>query len=312
MLMALIHFTILDISRTRVLTSPLSLTEALLALDLFDDPGRGGPAFATWRRQVQRRSAIAALPTLTRPRRPLADMYRLLFRATDSPPPDDETVSPPIQTADEAEEIRQVVHQFSAVALAPYWRRIAERLATDRDARARVMLAGGVEKLLATLHPEIRWAPPVLHVACHNSQEVHLGGRGLRLAPSLFLHGRPGVLIDNGAGDAPILLYPALGEPDTVETLWRSEAPRPRALGALIGQTRAAALRELTASRTTGELGQRLGVSSAAVSQHTTVMRDAGLITTKRLRNIAIHSLTPLGSALLYVTGGSERPMEIA
>jgi DNA-binding transcriptional ArsR family regulator len=40
-------------------------------------------------------------------------------------------------------------------------------------------------------------------------------------------------------------------------------------------------------------------VTPSAVSKHTAVLRRAGLIITHRERNTVLHSLTPLGSALL-------------
>ena len=80
-----------------------------------------------------------------------------------------------------------------------------------------------------------------------------------------------------------------------------------RALGALIGHTRAAALRVLADSCTTGELSERLGISLAGASKHATVLRKAGLITTERNRNTALHTLTSLGVALLRNRGAFPR-----
>jgi DNA-binding transcriptional ArsR family regulator len=42
-----------------------------------------------------------------------------------------------------------------------------------------------------------------------------------------------------------------------------------------------------------------VGVAASSVSQHTTVLRDAGLISTQRLGKGVIHTLTPLARALL-------------
>jgi DNA-binding transcriptional ArsR family regulator len=129
---------------------------------------------------------------------------------------------------------------------------------------------------------------------------VYLEGRGLRLVPSLFLGDRPAVLIETGhREDSPVLVYQALTDPDTIGALWHGYEPDPHALGALVGRTRAAALQALRASCSTSELGNRLGVSTAAASQHATVLRNAGLITTRRRRNAVFHSLTPLGVALV-------------
>ncbi|WP_082122120.1 winged helix-turn-helix domain-containing protein [Frankia sp. CpI1-P] len=49
----------------------------------------------------------------------------------------------------------------------------------------------------------------------------------------------------------------------------------------------------------TSQLADLLGVSSAAVSQHTAVLRAAGLIATRRNRNLVLHTITPLGRLLL-------------
>ncbi|MYT03316.1 MULTISPECIES: helix-turn-helix domain-containing protein, partial [Streptomyces] len=50
---------------------------------------------------------------------------------------------------------------------------------------------------------------------------------------------------------------------------------------------------------TGGETARRLGISPASVSEHTTVLRDAGLIQSLRVRNTMRHTLTPLGAELL-------------
>ncbi|MFV2120786.1 transcriptional regulator, partial [Streptomyces sp. Act-28] len=65
------------------------------------------------------------------------------------------------------------------------------------------------------------------------------------------------------------------------------------------GQARAAALRALTATCTTSELAARLGISTAGAGQHTAVLRQSGPITTHRVRDNVLHTVTPLGMALL-------------
>ena len=50
---------------------------------------------------------------------------------------------------------------------------------------------------------------------------------------------------------------------------------------------------------TTGEVARRLNISAAAASQHTTVLRNAGLLVSQRDRNTVLHTLTPLGRAML-------------
>jgi DNA-binding transcriptional ArsR family regulator len=49
----------------------------------------------------------------------------------------------------------------------------------------------------------------------------------------------------------------------------------------------------------TSELARRVGVSAASVSQHTSVLREARLIQTSRAGKAVLHTITPLGAALL-------------
>ena len=71
-----------------------------------------------------------------------------------------------------------------------------------------------------------------------------------------------------------------------------------RRLGALIGHTRSQILVALTDPHTTGQLARKFNVSAATVSQHTSVLRESGLIATRRDANTAIHVATRLGTTL--------------
>jgi DNA-binding transcriptional ArsR family regulator len=83
--------------------------------------------------------------------------------------------------------------------------------------------------------------------------------------------------------------------------LWSPSHPRStsKALAALLGSTRAVALEALGQGCTTTELARRLDISAATASHHATILRDAGLISTRRHGNGVLHTVTPLGSALL-------------
>ena len=72
------------------------------------------------------------------------------------------------------------------------------------------------------------------------------------------------------------------------------------ALAALVGRNRAAVLRTIADGCSTTELAGRVGISLAAASQHASVLRDAGLITTHRQGSAVLHVLTPLGAELLH------------
>ncbi|GAA2605350.1 helix-turn-helix domain-containing protein [Streptomyces axinellae] len=57
---------------------------------------------------------------------------------------------------------------------------------------------------------------------------------------------------------------------------------------------------------TTGQLARRVGLSPASASEHTTVLRKAGLVATRRSGRTAHHSLTALGSELLFGSAAPE------
>jgi DNA-binding transcriptional ArsR family regulator len=116
----------------------------------------------------------------------------------------------------------------------------------------------------------------------------------------VFLAHRPARLFraDEQCGQA-VLVFSAPPNAEQSALLWDDIRVPSQALAALVGQTRAAALRELRASRTTSQLADRLGVSAPCASQHASVLRESGLITTRRVRNTVLHSVTPLGVALL-------------
>ncbi|WP_051432829.1 ArsR/SmtB family transcription factor [Promicromonospora kroppenstedtii] len=184
-------------------------------------------------------------------------------------------------------------------AIGPYWSGILAAVDVDRAARTRAWVEGGTEHALRSLHPAIRWQHPVLSVATAAERDVHLAGRGLLIVPSYFCHRAPISLADPEL--PPLLLYPI-----THEQVWTGWRPEDRAdedggrrLTALLGRTRAAVLRELGTGATTTELAQRLAISPASASEHATVLRNAGLVTSGRERNTVLHALTPLGRTLL-------------
>jgi DNA-binding transcriptional ArsR family regulator len=184
--------------------------------------------------------------------------------------------------------------------LQPHWTKVQGHLHAERSARARVFLDRGIEGVLATLHPKIRWNTPVLEVLMCAETEVLLGGRGLWLVPSLFIGDRLVLLTDPRSPDAPIrLVYPATQDALAFSRMWSNGRSQTDALSALLGHNRAAVLLRIADGCTTSELAQRAGISLASASQHATVLREAGLITTRRDGGAVLHTLTSLGASLL-------------
>ncbi|MEU0009478.1 winged helix-turn-helix domain-containing protein [Streptomyces sp. NPDC006314] len=174
--------------------------------------------------------------------------------------------------------------------LAPLWPQIQSTAVADRALRAEALLRGGVDALLATLVPGWHWKSPTWHVPSSCAlTDVRLGGHGLTLVPSYF------------ALDPMYMRRP--GQPWTLTyPLHTEEHPTHAAdtLGPLLGRTRAAVLSSLRHPATTSETADRVGISLPSASQHTTILRNAGLITTTRTGTAVLHTLTPLGTALLH------------
>jgi len=183
----------------------------------------------------------------------------------------------------------------------PYWTRMLACLEAEQVIRRRTLAHGGPERLLASLQGErIRWRPPVLEVLMPNDADLYLEGRGLSLVPSVFTGKMPNLIHDPSHPSAtPRLILPASDERVRACGLWDGPRSNGAALAALVGRNRAAVLGAVADGCTTTELAGRVGISIAAASQHASVLRDAGLITSSRHGGAMLHALTPLGVGLL-------------
>jgi DNA-binding transcriptional ArsR family regulator len=262
-----------DLVRTRVATEPSEPVELAYSLRMLDEPPNR--CFAGWRTDLRGR----------------VDPRVLRFR-----PRGGQSTSDGLAGSDGTE----VVARYRQLAIAPYWERIRLLTEADRRRRARILLDGGIAALLTTLHPALRWhtGRSALHLpdpAGTGPAQVDLDGRGLLLQPSVFVWRTPALWTDP-AGQ-PVLLYGVsceLSEPD------RDIGD----LAGLIGRTRAQLLDTLgRGAATTTELARAAGLSLAAASQHTAVLRGSGLICTQRMGRARLHALTALGADLLASKG---------
>jgi DNA-binding transcriptional ArsR family regulator len=189
------------------------------------------------------------------------------------------------------------LHSYHRRALAPFSAHIRAHVHADRAVRARAALEGGTDGLLASFRPVLRWEPPVLEAHYPVERELRLDGRGLLLQPSFFCSRSPVMLAAPSPDLTPVLVYPIQHTIDWAGP--RSATERESGLGVLLGRTRAAILEDVVTGRTTGELARRFAISGAAVSQHTAVLRRAGLLLSVRHSRHVLHSITPTGLALL-------------
>ncbi|GAB3963607.1 winged helix-turn-helix domain-containing protein [Actinoallomurus acanthiterrae] len=182
------------------------------------------------------------------------------------------------------------------VALAPFTRRIERSVRADVAARGRALQDSGIEALFVGLHDQARWRPPVLELPYPVDRDLRLEGRGLRLVPSFFCWKYPIAFRDPEL--PPTLVFPI--ERDFAWAVLTRRPASPRSLEALLGRTRATILSTVAARAcSTSELAARVGVSKSMASQHATVLRDAGLITTHRIGRQVMHSSTAAADTLL-------------
>lgn len=330
-----VHFTPEDLARVRVASAPDPLWEITCSLHRLQTT-RGRWAFAEWHRETRAGLAGTPLGDAVRrllvpvlPRAPYLPDFLTPSEASDGLERGFAAIidTPPARVAHEMrlldelsgapawaprlveratrEELVKLLRAYHETVIAPHQDRIWAAIAGERALRARENLDTGVDGLLAGLSPAMRWRPPVLHVDYVVDRDLHLNGRGLRLVPSYFCWHQPISLADETL--RPVLIYPVHG------TRLPSPAdPSDRPLAALLGRTRAAALRSLALGATTSELARSLGVSPATVTHHTAVLREAGLIVSNRRHNTVLHTLTPLGAAMLRRRPSAERAEPVA
>jgi biotin operon repressor len=177
-----------------------------------------------------------------------------------------------------ARRLAEALWEYWQVAIGPYWTQI--RALNDADVAYRVarLADGGIDCLLADLHPRIKLHDGAIQVGTQTPVAKHdLSGTGLLLVPCAFSW----PYLDFGGGDPwpPHLIYGARG----VGNLWHD---RPGAtldsgcvLGELLGRSRAAILISVALPMSTTGLARELGQSPPAVSAHLSVLRRSGLVT---------------------------------
>ncbi|MGP4003520.1 winged helix-turn-helix domain-containing protein [Streptomyces sp. 8N706] len=198
-----------------------------------------------------------------------------------------------------------MLHSVHEQVIKPYWPKIDKLASAERAQHMQRLTEGGVDSMLAGLDPRrIRWSPPVLELAFPGQLDVHLGGRGLLLIPTLF-------------GGDPFLGVDPFNVEDTEPQRWlsfsihRGEQPlttqgpapsgAPQSLSALLGRTRAAVLCAIAEhpNCNTTQLARRVAIATASASEHATVLRSAGLTAAARHHNMMLHTLTAAGHSLL-------------
>jgi DNA-binding transcriptional ArsR family regulator len=168
------------------------------------------------------------------------------------------------------------------------WPAIGHVIETDLRLRAWQLATKGVAATVEGLGPGIRWRDGVVEVDGPLDVDVELAGRGLQLMPSLWT--RPGFAV---RWAQPTLVYP-LGRFAWMTPTGTGDHGDP--LASVLGTTRARVLRALAHEHTTSGLARELGISLASASTHARVLRDAGLVASRRQGPSVRHAVTSLGA----------------
>ncbi|MFD4553065.1 ArsR/SmtB family transcription factor [Streptomyces sp. NPDC058469] len=318
-----IHFTDDDLAHIRLAQTPDPLWEALLSMHVLQT-NAASAVFGPWRRAVRPElpapvrellrlapphgyspdfltpaggaggleAGIGAL--LSTPRGRLRHDLLELSRAGRKLP----SWAPSLAEGDgdAVAHLAQALRTYIRIALAPWWNGIRTRLDAERSLHDRFLTTHHLGGLLSRLHPGLSWQPLVLEVSGLGGadRDVRLDGRGLLVLPSYFCWRRPTLLKDPTL--PVVVVYPMAHD----TAVGRTTRPRP-SLGALLGQTRTEVLESLAEHHgmTTTELAHGVGIAPATASHHAGVLREAGLLSTSRAGQAVLHTLTPLGLALL-------------
>jgi hypothetical protein len=183
--------------------------------------------------------------------------------------------------------------------LAHYWPRMVSILEGDILYRGRLLALDGPDGLLPDLHPSITYQPYQIHLApvCHyrpRHHEFNLAGDGIQLVPTIFTC--CGHMLQVTPERRPMIVYSARGG-----GLYGQETRASKPLELTLGASQARVLNGLRIPATTGEMAQRLSLTSGGVSQHLQRLARAGLVEPHRSGKRVYYQLTRWGEELIAI-----------
>jgi hypothetical protein len=322
-----VPFTAEDVARTRFAPSPAPLLELTAAVATLQ---RRDALFAPWRRRTARALPRSVTPlfelvpaTLVGPLfldPAILDFDDGLDTVLSTPTPviqaelrrifaDRTRVSPWLRALDDHDAeawqvLRGALEAGYDVLLAAHWPRIRACYQAELELKGRQWASAGVGGVLTTIHPGTRWDGSALHIPVDVRLRIDLRGRGVTLMPSVFWRGRP--LFTRHPDGSLVIVYPAVTPLPLAANGngngGAGESSRSSVV-ALLGSNRAGVLAAARLASTTTELARTAGVSLAAASEHATILRNAGLITSTREGRQVSHAVTWLGQQLLHGDG---------
>jgi DNA-binding transcriptional ArsR family regulator len=310
------------LARTRIAISPL--WETVCSLMLLDrNPGRLGFPFEEW--EIRARTALASSEGRTlrtaylgHPREfpdflcppPLTAMATIeeeldALRATPAELIDAELRAYPdvqafawLREKDALDRVARALATYWDRAMAPFWPGMRAALDEEVLNRARALASAGPDLLLAQLHDRVRWQSPVLTLMKREEIEYRAEDKRLLLIPLIFSRGA--LMCSSDRGDVIAVSYQARG------SAVLSGGSRPEAddgLALLLGRGRAQVLRALGTPATTAGLAASLGLAPSTISEHLSVLVQAGVAYRRRAGRRVLYGLEPAGLAMVSLIG---------
>ncbi|MEW1721930.1 DUF5937 family protein [Streptomyces sp. NPDC093109] len=200
-------------------------------------------------------------------------------------------------------DLAELLERAWRALVEPEWPRLRTLLEADVAYRSRRLAEAGFERLIGELSPQLSWTDgATLTITGVNGSHTRvLGGEGLVLMPSVFCW--PRVVSGFLPPWRPAVVYPVRG----IGGLWTEPSDRtPDALARLLGRARAHVLCALDEPASTTALARLLGLAPSSVSEHLSVLRGAGLLTSRRYGHQVLYERTPLGIALAVSHPGTD------
>ncbi|MEU1126945.1 helix-turn-helix domain-containing protein [Streptomyces sp. NPDC005899] len=324
-----VEFTGQELARLRVASGVDPLWETALSLHVLQNR-QAPPAFGAWRREAGaalRRSGLAPMTRglmrlcpdgsyfpdfltpgrgdtdfdagldrlLSTPRRRLRAELARLHAHTGRPAP-----AGARRLADGCPEalhrLGSALRAYYRVAVEPYLAVMRAQAAADRAVRAEAALTHGAEGLLTGYDelPGWHYRDRRLRAPYPVDRALVLHGRALTLVPAFFCVRAPLTLVDE---ELPlVLVHPLSPAPGWLE---RRQHRGDASAAQLIGASRAELLRMLDHPMSTMDIAAALRLAPSTASRHATVLREAGLLLSRRQGVRVLHHRTRLGRAVL-------------
>lgn len=196
--------------------------------------------------------------------------------------------------------LTSVMGDYWAIAMAPYWTRMCAVLEGDVSYRIAALARDGLFEMLLDLHDQVSVSGDRLQVNKKSYPPAVYSAARMTLTPSIFAH--PHLMLEDGERGAFALTYPARGLAQVWEGLdMDARGDDEDRLAALLGRTRSTILRMTRSPVSTTQIARQLGQSPGPVNSHLAVLRDNGMVCSRRSGRSVLYAQTALGRSVIDV-----------